>query len=356
MAYKPKTYKSAKNEEHAYQRIQKQLKENQLHGPLFFYGRERYLIEWAVNAIVKQYVNPATAALEYSKLAGADATWQDIRNACETLPLFSEKRVVLVSDFLPLSGGKSKNLPEGDEKLLIEYVKDIPETTLLVFTAETADKRRRLYKAVAESGGAYDFGPLTRPLLTGIVEKRLAQANKQARRTAIAAFIDQTGYFDRETEYTLFHLENDLKKAIAHASGNEVTQEDFLSVVCGNIDTDVFAMMDALSRDDKPEAFLRLRSILDSGENVYKLLALICSQFEIMLSAKEMRKEGNSLPAIQKTLEVHEFRLKKALQFAESYSIGQLRQILLRAYQVDHNIKSGLLEQRLALEMFVAEI
>ena len=355
MAYRP-AQKAVKNEEHAFQTIQKQLKADALKGALFFYGKEQYLIDWAVGAIVKKYVNPATAALEFSKLNGPDVTWSEIHNSCETFPMFSERRVVLIHDFPPMSGGKSRNVSENDEKELADYVKQLPETTLLIFTGESADKRKKLFKSISDQGGAYEFGPLTRPLLIGTIEKRLAQAGKKARATAISAFIDHTGYFDKDTEYTMFNVENDLKKAIAHAVGEEVTADDFLDVVSGNIDTDVFAMMDALSRGNKPEAFLRLHNILDSGESVYKLLALICSQFEIMLSAKEMREEGQPIPAIQKTLGVHEFRLKKALQFAEPYSMERLRKILLSAYEVDKNIKTGLLDQTLALEMFVAEI
>ena len=355
MAYRPGA-KSTKNEEHAYQKIQRQLTEGKVRGAMFFFGRERYLIDWAVNAIVKKYVNPATEALEYSKLEGMDATWSEIRNSCETLPMLSEKRVVLISDFPPLTGGKSKSISETEEKELADYVKRLPDSTLLIFTAETADKRKRLYKAIADCGGAYEFGSLNRALLTATVEKRLDQAGKKARGAAVSHFIDHTGYFDKETDYTLFNLENDLKKAIAHAQGEEVTTEDFLSAVAGNIDTDVFAMLDAVSRGNKPEAFLRLHNILDGGENVYRLLSLICSQFEIMVSARELRDEGQGMPAIQKTLGVHEFRLKKALQFSESYSVQRLKEILASAYQVDKNIKSGLLSDVLALEMFVAGI
>ena len=93
-----------KNEEHAFQTIQKQLKADALKGALFLFGKEQYLVDWAICAIVKKYVIPATAALEYAKLNGPDVTWGEIHNSCETLPMFSEKRVVLITDFPPLSG------------------------------------------------------------------------------------------------------------------------------------------------------------------------------------------------------------------------------------------------------------
>lgn len=349
-------YQSVKAQEHAYQTFQKDLKGESLPNALFFYGREGFLSEWAVGALIQRYVNPAVLAMEYSHMDGRTVTIDEIKNSCETLPMLSERKVVQVSDFSPLAGEKTKNFSETEEKELAEYLKDLPETTLLLFTAKTADRRKKLFKTIAETGKAYDFCELPEKQLVNFIMKRLKMAGKTARTSAISAFIGQTGYYDKDTDYTLYNVENDIKKAVSHSSGEEVTAEDFGATVAGNIDTNVFAMLDAISKDRKEEAFLFLYHILDSGENTYKLLALVCSQFELMLSAKEMKEEGLPFSAIQKQLNVHEFRIKKAMQFAQGYSIQKLRRILRSAYEVDKNIKTGILEQRLALEMFVAEI
>lgn len=349
-------YQNAKAQEHAYQAFQRDLKGDALPNALFFYGREGFLIHWAWGAIVDRYVNPAVAALEFSSLDGSGTSIDEIKNCCETLPMLSSRKVVLVSDFAPLAGEKSKNFGEAEEKELARYVADLPETTMLVFTAEKADKRKRLFKTLSEKGRVYEFSPLTEKLLEGFIQKRLKLAGKTARASALSAFMGQSGYFNKDTEYTLYNIENDVKKAISHSAGGEVKTADFQAAVSGNMDTNVFAMLDAVSRDKKDEAFLMLHNILDSGENAYKLLALICGQFELMLSVSEMKEEGLVFTAIQKQLGVHEFRVKKAMQFAQGYSLSRLRRILRSAYEVDKNIKTGLLDQRLALEMFIAEI
>ena len=69
-----------------------------------------------------------------------------------------------------------------------------------------------------------------------------------------------------------------------------------------------------------------------------------------------MRDEGMGLSQIQKALGVHEFRVKKALGVTEKYSAAGLKKILSKAYEIDGNIKTGLLDQTLALELFIAEI
>lgn len=351
MAYQTRT-----TEEHAYQIIQKEIKEGKLKNALVFYGKEVYLINWALDQIIGAYVSQTTRELDFSVLDSTAVSLTDIINCCETLPMMSERKVVLLRDFLPLTGGRRKGFSEEDEKRLAEYVTDMPDTTLLIFTAETVDKRKKLCKNISQAGRLYDFCTLNEKQLRGFISKRLKAAEKTAKPSAISQFIAHTGYYDKDTDYTLYNLENDIKKALAYSAGPEMTLEELLGTVSGNIDTNVFAMMDAVSRNRKEEAFHMLHNILNSGENFYKLLALLCSQFELMLSVREMREDGLSQPSITKKLGVHEFRVKKAMQFAENYSVAHLRRVLKRIYEIDKNIKTGLLEQSLAMEMLIAEM
>ena len=115
-------------------------------------------------------------------------------------------------------------------------------------------------------------------------------------------------------------------------------------------------MLDAVSRNRKDEAYRLLHNLMVSGEGVFRLLALISSQLELILEVKEMREAGMGLSQMQKQLGIHEFRIKKAMSVTEKYSTDRLKHVLSGAYAIDGNIKSGLLEPGLALELFIAEI
>ena len=54
-----RTAKGAAKGQHAYKKIGEEIKEGALAGPLFFYGRERFLIDWAIGSIVEKFVNSA---------------------------------------------------------------------------------------------------------------------------------------------------------------------------------------------------------------------------------------------------------------------------------------------------------
>ena len=55
-------------------------------------------------------------------------------------------------------------------------------------------------------------------------------------------------------------------------------------------------------------------------------------------------------------LKCHEYRIKKAASFAGRMSEDAIRTILIYAYEIAINIKTGLMDSNMALEYFVAEI
>lgn len=348
--------KAVKTELHAFKKIGNEIRTDSLRNPLFFYGREQYLIQWAIASIKEKMIHSAAEELDFSRIISADASLDSIINQCETLPVLSARRVVVLEDFALLAGKKIKGFSDEDENCFAEYIKNLPDSCILILTEITADKRRKLYKTVLSCGACYEFNELDPGTLRSFIAKRFKQCGKHAKMSVINELISNTGYYDKDSDYTLYNLENDIKKAAAHSDGDEIDIIDIKNSVSGNTETNVFEMIDALSKNKKDEAFLLLHNLLSSGENEYKLLSLICSQFEAILMVKEMKEEGYNYPEIQTALNIHEVRIKKAAVFANRYSVKQLRNALIFAFQVDKNIKYGLLDSRLALEMLIASI
>ena len=342
--------------EHAYKRIDRDIREGTLSSLLLFYGKEQYLVNWSVNSIIDKYVNEACRALDFTRLDPEKVTVQEIIETCETLSMFSQKRVVVLPDFPPLWGGRLRGFGEAEEKALLSYIKDLPESCILIFTAENADKRKKLYKCIESAGKAFEFGALDEKQLRGFIGKRFRLAGKNAGAQVVEELIASSGYYHKDTDYTIYNLENDIRKIVAHSTGSEIILSDVLCAVAGNLETNVFAMLDAVSRGRKDEAYRLLYNLLGSGENIYMMLSLISSQFELILEVKELKEEGAGLSQMQKTLGVHEFRIKKAMGFAQRYSKENLRRVLKKIYKVDGDIKTGLIEQNLALELLIAEI
>ena len=220
---------------------------------------------------------------------------------------------------------------------------------------EQKPKKNVIRAAVEKCGKVYDFQPLKDKQLHGFIEKRLRASGKNYRPSVVSAIISSSGYGNKAVNYSLYNLDNDLKKIIAY-SGDEITTADVGSVLSVNPENNVFAMLDAIGRNRKDEALRLLHNLLESGTPVFNLLRLITGQLELILSIREMMEDGMNLTQIQKKLGVHQFRVKKAAAVGGNCSVGYLKNILSEAYQVDEHIKTGLFDGQLALEYFIAKL
>lgn len=342
--------------QHSYRKIEEDLINGSIKNVLLLYGKEQYLVKWAVDAILEKYIRGECRSFDFFEIDAEKATVDAIIENCETLSMFSEKRVVYLPGFALISGSKMKNIPESDEKILSEYINKIPDTCLLVITTDKPDKRKKLYKEIASSGGAYDFEPLDERTLRNFIEKHFKLMGKNVKPSVIGEFIRCSGYNLKETDYTLYNLENEIKKIAAHADGDEITLQDVLEVISGDVETNIFAIIDAVGADNKPEAFSLLHNMLSSGGSIFPILALLASMFETMLEVKELKDEGKLISQMQRILGIHEFRIKKAASAANAYSKDRLKDVLKKIYQVEKNIKTGLMDPVLALEMMLAEV
>jgi DNA polymerase-3 subunit delta len=340
-------YQNGIKKEHAFVTIGKDIKEDGYPNLLLLCGEEGYLVKWALDLLVSKNVDPAVRMMDYSVLDGKETAWSEIRSQCETLPMMSPRRVVAVTDFTP-----------GQPKEMLEDFLQLPKHTLLIFLQDgpcDRSKKTGLAALVGAAGKVYEFEALDESQLKAFVQKRLKSAGIVAKPSVLSYLISSSGYGERDTSYNLFQLEHDLTKMMVHCNG-ELTLDDVNACLSETIDTNTFAMLDAIGKNRKDEAFRLLHNMIRSGENAYRLLSTIASQMELLLCVKEMRQEGRSPVEIKAELNVHELRIKKALAFSEKFSTGELRTILMNIYHVDNKIKSGVLDAEMALEMMIAEI
>jgi len=341
---------------HSFKVFSENLKSGNIDKVILMHGVEQYLVKWAVDTLVKKYVNPATKSMDYVLLDDDHVTCSQIIEAAETFTMFSERRVVWVRNFKPLGSDSPRGYSKDDISALAEYLEHSNDTTILIFSTEELKASAILPTALKKYGQVYDFAQIDKAELTSFARKRFKAAGIEITPRAVATLIDATGYYNKESDYRLFNFANDIQKVIAHSDGYSITEEDIIKTVSGDMDTFVFDMLDGISSNQKDKAFAILYNILHSGSDPFSIIGAIVSQFELMLSVKQMRENGMDLPAIHKKLGGSEYRIKKMIPYVNKYSVEKLKKTLSSIYEVDRNIKTGLLEPQMALEMFIAGI
>ncbi len=348
--------------EHPFRIITKVMREAEITGVyprvLLLCGNEDFLISWACGYLEAGLINPACAALDCIRFTDEEADAGGIIEACETLPLLSSKKLVIADISAYFEQGRSES-SEGSDKLC-EYIPQSPESTILVLTCPKPNKTRSLYKTIAKHGLVFDFVPLDRGTLAAWMNKRLSAAGKTASREDLLRFADACGYGDKDSTYKLWNMENDLKKVVAISEKPQISLGELMACVPARAETDAFKLLDSAFSGNRSTAFSVLNDSLDLSQPskamgvILGFTGLVISQLEIMVEAAERKAEGQSYQTIVSAMGINEYRLKKAMQASSGLSPAKLREDLFRAYQLEKDIKDGLMDGKLALELFIA--
>lgn len=341
-----------------YKEFVKQLKIQQSHPIYLLYGKEQYLVHWAVEALKEKYVSKAFESLNYNFINSGQIDTETIINTCETLPVMSEKRMVVLNDFTILEGQKIKGFSDEDEKKLVNYLEHLPESCILVMTCgNKVDKRKSLYKKATKMKSVFEFTLLDTPTLKKWIMKRFKMAKKEINNKCLIQLIEASGYYDKESDYTLYNFENDIEKLI-HYIGDEkeLKSDDINQIIAGNIEKNVFDLIDAISTNQKAKAIKILNQALLYGEAEYKILALLNRQVENLLHIKVLKESGMNISVMKEKLSLPDFVIKKLLKISSRFTVDHLKNINIKVYESDKNIKTGIMDPKLALEMLLAQI
>ncbi|MBQ7785301.1 MAG: DNA polymerase III subunit delta [Clostridia bacterium] len=319
-----------------------ELKAGKLHNVYLFHGPEAYIRKSAITALENKILMPGLESVNRTVMTAPTA--QAIIENCETLPMMSDYRLIIVRDCALLTSGKAKE--EAQESALLEdYIAHVPQTTCLVFEADTAiDKRKKLTKALLGMPGAVSFDVLDDAHLSRWMAQQLRPLGKRMDKSACEALAFTSG-----RDLTLLHGE--LHKLAAYAGEREtITTDDIEKIATHTAECTIFAMVDALSAGKVKDAFELLSVLLSLGEQRIGILAMITRHYRQMMHLCAMQKERMAQGQMAKALGIPPFALTRLSRQVGQRSYESLRENLQLCVQTDYDIKRGALREDAALD------
>jgi DNA polymerase-3 subunit delta len=328
-----------------YVELIKEIKSGNLRNLYLFYGSEEILIREIVNFIRKTLVKKEVDEMNYSLVEGKDEELEDIIALAETMPFFSQKRVVVIRDFLSLI------VDRDSEKTFTDFIENLPSHICMILISSTVDKRKKIYKSIEKKGIVTEFQPLKGNALIRWIEERFSHEGKKIdKRTAL--FLANT--FNRNLE----ELDSEIKKAITYVGDEKefIKQDDILPILRKTLENNVFLLIDALGQKDFRRAISILNDMLKEGESSIWILFMIMRQIRLIYRCLILLQNGLSFKDIQETLKEHPFVLKKAITQGNNFSLKQLDHALNFALETDVEIKKGVIEPKLAIEILLLKV
>ncbi|HJV64349.1 MAG TPA: DNA polymerase III subunit delta [Geomonas sp.] len=309
--------------------------------PLYLlYGDEPYLVERAVKKLLDRVVDPGFRDFNLNVFYGNECKGDEVFTAAQTLPMFAERRLVLVK--------KGGDLPAAAQEILLGYLQDPSPSTTLVLQAEKVDGRKKFFADFKKKGESVEFKRPYENQLGPYVRDEVRAAGKKIDGAAAELLAYLVGN-------NLQELVSQIEKLCIYCGKKEqVTVEDVKSIVSDTKVESVFEFTDALGAKDLSKALRLLTTLLQDGEAPLKILGGVARHYRQLWQVRGMMDRKVPSSELAKAAGINPYFLKKVTEQARNYQVGELKLVFQRMLELDQAFKSGGVEDAL-FERFVIE-
>lgn len=295
------------------------------------------------------------AEMNITELDGESASVAEIISSAKSFPFLADKRLVIVKGLI--AHLTRKGAGETGKKQLERLLDELPTlpvyARLVLVERGTLRSNARIVKLAQAMGYCRSFDA---------PKDSSAWIRQRAREEYKAAIEPQAAIaLASITGNDLRRADNELVKLVSYVDADRpITEADVAVLTPYVAEANVFDMVDALSTGDGRKALSLMHQVLeqDPGDPGFGLFALITRQFRLLLLVREHLDTGGSSneKAIASALGIHPYPAQKLAVQSRAFSLPQLEQIYRRLQQYDHDMKTGRIQPRLALELLVASL
>ena len=320
------------------QTLNQDIKDHSFKQVYLLFGEEAFLKKSYKNRLKDAITDGDT--MNYNYYEGKGMNVNEIIGLSDTMPFFSEKRLILMEDSGFFKGGAG-----ADE--MTQYMEHIPETTCLIFVESEVDKRSRLYKAVKKYGYAAELSHQDSSQLARWAAGILSKNGRKITGRTMELFLSKTGD-DME------NISSELEKLISYTMGRDiVTDEDVETICTTQVTNKIFDMISAISARQTRKAMDLYEDLLTLKEPPMRILFLIARQFNQILQVKELVGKGMDKGTIASKLKLQPFVVGKIMLQAKTFSKEQILSYVNLCVDAEEGVKTGKLQDRLAVELLI---
>ncbi len=301
------------------------------------YGKEKYLVEEEIKKIIKTNKIDDYSISKYdSRIDKIDV----ILNDSNSISLFGEKRLIIINSIYFTS---EKSDIEGINKLE-DFINTYDGSNIIIFVvdSEKLDERKKITKAIKKVAKVIEFNQEADS--SEIIKRKLKEYKIDA---------SSINLIKEKLNNQSNLVENEIAKLINYKDDDVITRLDIENVISEYPNIDFFKFIDDIIKKNTKSSLKTYEELLKLKEEPIKIVVTLANQFRLMYQAKKLYQMGYSEANIAETIKEHPYRVKLAVISAKNYKDEEILENLEKLGKIDLNGKKGLIDIKLALELFI---
>jgi DNA polymerase-3 subunit delta len=311
-----------------------------------FFGGDTFIIKSKINQLIQKH---EVDEFNISKYDMEEQNLSDALNDAATIPFMTDKKIVIIQNAYFLSKVKMKKELPHDLDALKRYVNDPVKETILIISAPYAslDERKAITKEVKNHATVTECNPLKKQDASNWIRNQLGKNN-------IAIDSDALEEFLKRVESNTEVLVSEAQKLIQYSQGmSRVNLDTIQKVITKNIEDNVYEITNMMLVHNRGRALEIYNDLIMYSEDPLRILGIIINKYREILHVKLLLKQGKDQASIARYYKASSGRAYYMIKNANTVKLDVVEAHLKRLEDIDYKIKTGQIDKRIGVELFI---
>ena len=219
---------------------------------------------------------------------------------------------------------------------------------LVIFNDEkNFDERKKVVKMLRKEAQFYEINPLNYYKVSDTTRQAIKKRSCTIDDDALELLLSRKGT-------NLIDISSEVEKLCLYTKHIDLKSVEEL--VSRPLDENVFDLTTAILSKDKQKMMSIYKDLMTLNEEPVKLIVLVANSMRLIYQVKLLDRKGYTDQEIAKMLSVNPFRLKYVRKEGKLFELDELLSCLNQLSKLDVKIKTGKIDKKLGLELFMLRI
>jgi DNA polymerase-3 subunit delta len=293
----------------------------------FLYGEEQFLVERSVRMLLDLAIDPALKDFNFNVYFGNESKGVDIVDAAQTLPMFAERRAVLVK--------RAEQLKADALEVMLPYIKKPAAGTCLLLVGTKIDQRKKFFLELKKHGVLVEYKRYYDNKLSGFIQGEALVHGKPIDSAAAELLSLLIGN-------NLQELSSQIEKLVVYSGSKpRINVDDVRAIASSSKAFTAFELAKFLGLRDLSNSLRSLDALFLHGEDAPMIIGALTSHFRKIWRVRELLDNKMSQSDIGRELSINAYFLGDIIIQARNFSRRELKKIFDEFYRCDIASKTG---------------
>ena len=333
-----------------YEVYEKDIEKGNIKNGYVFCGLDEELIKDGIDLIINREILDEFKELNLIKIDGMNTTFDEVVNACETMPFMSDKKAVVVyrANFLQEKSDSSESKIYNELK---KYISDMPSYTILIMYYLCKDKRDKPNKnkklpPIEKYFPVVFCDKLKRDRYIKKVGEIFKSRGKTIGRTELAYFCDKV-----QNNFDIIKREAD--KLISYSEGRDIKKSDIDILISSSSEEDIFDLVELIAIKKIDKAIDIMKEILYKSDQHMLIISAVEKHFARLYEIKIGLSQGKRVQQFMSEYRLPQFVCEKLISQSSRFTEKQLCELVKLCVDCETKMKSTGADKNMEMEFLL---